>query len=143
MTGWRHILQQRRTLALALVLVALLARMLIPTGYMPVVEDGRFVMALCPGQGPMPMSHGAMAGMDHASATMEHPGDHDRSGHMKDGPPCAFAGVALAATAMVDPVLLALAIVFIVRAVFRRPQPPLAAPLRFGWPPRTGPPLPA
>lgn len=142
MTGWRHLLHQRRALALALVLVALLARMLIPTGYMPVVQDGRFVMALCPGQGAMPMAHAAMAGMDHAGARGDHPADHHGSEAMKDGV-CAFAAVALAAAATVDPALLALAILFIVATVFRRAQPPLAAPLRFDWPPRTGPPLPA
>jgi Na+/H+-translocating membrane pyrophosphatase len=142
MTGWRHLLHRRRTLALALVLVALLARMLIPTGYMPVVQDGRFVMALCPGQGAMPMAHAAMAGMDHARAQAHRPADHHGSEAMKDGV-CAFAGAALAATATVDQTLLALAILFIVATMFRRPQPPLAAPLRYDWPPRTGPPLPA
>ncbi|WP_242146400.1 DUF2946 family protein [Sphingomonas sp. BAUL-RG-20F-R05-02] len=135
MTGYRLALHQQRTLALVLVVVALLARMLIPTGYMPVVQGSSFVMVLCPGQGAMPMAHATMPGMDHA-------GDHHDPKPMADGI-CGFAGVAMAATSVTDPIVLALAILFIVATVFRRPPPPLVAPMRFGWPPRTGPPLPA
>jgi hypothetical protein len=140
MTGHHHVLHHHRRIALAIVLLALLARLLIPTGFMPVVQDGRLVMALCAGQGPAPMLHAAMPGMDHAAASSGYPADHEGSEHMKDGP-CAFAGVSLAATAAADPVLLALAILFVVTTVFRWPQSSPTIEIRFRWPPRTGPPL--
>ena len=140
MTGCRLALHQHRTIALAIVLLALLARMLIPIGYMPVAQNDGIVMALCPDQGAMPMAHTAMAGMDHAQAMTGHATDHDPSGHMKSGP-CAFAGLALTATAAADPSLLALAILFVVTMLFRRPQPTRASDPLFLRPPRTGPPL--
>ena len=120
----------RRHAALAglLVAAALALRVLVPAGFMPSVENGRVVIAICTGYGPMTM---AMPGMDHQ--------DDGKSEQAKS--PCAFADLALPAIGSADPVLLAAAIRYIlalslVLVVAQRVQP--IARLR---PPLRGPPL--
>jgi hypothetical protein len=143
MTACRRLLRHRWIAAMAIIVAALLTRMMIPTGYMPTIDHGHLVITLCAEQNPgmtematMPgMSH--VAGMDHA---MDHSTDHGMPDHDKNGP-CGFGGLSLASLAAADPVLLALAILFIVATVFRRPSPPRVATAHFLWPPRTGPPL--
>jgi hypothetical protein len=139
MIACRHFLRQRWIAAIAIIVTALLTRMMIPTGYMPMIDHGHLVITLCaeqnPGMTQMPaMSH--MAGMEHATG---HSGDHGMPDHDKNGS-CGFSGLSLASLAAADPVLLALAILFIVATVFRRPRSPSLATARFLWPPRTGPP---
>lgn len=123
MTGLRSFLQQHRGLALWLVAAALLVRLLVPAGFMPVVSQGRVTLAPCSGVMP------AMAGMAH----------HDRA-PAEDGArhdmPCAFAGLAAPALGAADPVLPVVAAALLGTATFRdhetRPAP---------LPPRLRPPL--
>jgi hypothetical protein len=69
----------------------------------------------------------------------DHHGKHDSSG--KNDMPCGFAGHAPASLASADPVLLAIAIAFIIATAFRMPA---SRPVvrRFGYlrPPLRGPP---
>lgn len=134
----RHLLAHRR-LAAWLVAAALLMRMLIPTGYMLAVAPGGGVtIELCSGYAPAaPMT---MHGGDHAGA---HGTGHDGSETPEHGAkeiPCAFAGVATAALAATDALLLVAALFFILAAAFRLPiRLPAAAP-PFLRPPSRGPP---
>ena len=124
----RHLLQ-RRFVALGLVALALLLKLVVPTGYMIGTENGALTIELCSGAGPMKMAM-PMAGMVHGS-------DH-KDDHAKADMPCAFAGLTLPSLAAADPLLLAAAIGFIIRTVFRtsahaapgRVPPYLRPPLR-------------
>jgi hypothetical protein len=79
-----------RTLALAVIACALLARLLVPQGWMPVETARGWTLTLCSGSGPMQMgdaSAAAMKPMHHGGDDRDHaPGDH----------PCAFSSLALA-----------------------------------------------
>ena len=90
-----------RTIALALLACALAVRLLIPAGWMPVVDATGLHLTLCSGSGPieLPAAHHAMAGMAH------HHHHHDQG--MPDHP-CAFAGLGLA---LAEPVLPAIALI--------------------------------
>ena len=92
---------------------ALLLKVLVPTGYMIDSDHGRFAITICPGVGSssvtmaMPEMHGQMP-------------DHGNSkDHGKVEMPCAFSGLTAPSLAGADPLLLAAAISFIVRTVFR------------------------
>lgn len=126
----RHVLH-RRWLAAWLIVAALLMKVLVPAGYMLDVSGGSVTVELCSGYGPMPMTM-AMPGTAH------HGDKHDGG---KAEQPCAFAGLTAPALAGADPMLLALAIAFIIAAVFRVvvwSQPARSRHLR---PPLRGPPL--
>ena len=75
--------------------LALAMKLIVPAGFMPTISDGRFIVTVCTGTGPMSM---AMPGLDHG----------------KSEAPCAFAGLAAPSLAAADAVLLAAAIVFVV-----------------------------
>lgn len=89
---------------------ALLMKILIPAGFMPVVSNGVVGIAICSGSMPveptmsMPMS-AAMPGMAH------HP---DKPDHQGRELPCAFAGLSAQSLAAVDPLVLAAVIAFVV-----------------------------
>ena len=141
MTSLRRLLLDHRALALWLAALALAVRLLVPAGFMVGTVDGRTVLQLCSGYGPvappamttpmtMPMAHGG----GHRG------GDHDRSGHAAADMPCPYAALAQAAATPVDPVLLVLAIAFAMALAARAtPRPALRdrAHLR---PPLRGPP---
>lgn len=117
----------------ALVFAAALAlRVLVPAGFMPTVADGRVTLMLCSGVQPaQPMA--AMPGMAH------HNSDH---GGGMVGSPCAYADLAVPALGAADPVLLAVALAFVMALAIRRAIP--LAPREFARlrPPLRGPPLP-
>ncbi|MGK6319569.1 DUF2946 family protein [Sphingomonas sp. DT-204] len=128
-----HLLRHRR-LALWLVGAALLMKLLVPAGFMPGLSNGMIVVQLCNGQG------GAQTIM------MEIPGksgDHDqnRGDPRKAEMPCAFSGLSAPALGPTDPILLAIALAWIVATAFRIASPPVlrrGIPLR---PPSQGPPV--
>lgn len=92
---------------------ALLLRLGVPPGWMPVHDELGFRLVPCDGHGPVEqipatlehaaMDHAAMghAGMDHAAmmpATVAHDGHGTGSGehdHGPDQPPCVFAGLSV------------------------------------------------
>lgn len=135
----RHLLRHRHLAAWAIA-AALLMRMLVPTGYMIGGAGGALTILLCPGYAPTPdaampgMAH--HAGQAHHQDGREHPGKHS-GGEM----PCAFSGLSAPSLGGADPLLLALAIAFVVATAFRAPDregPPGAQP--FLRPPLRGPP---
>lgn len=134
MTRWRSLIHQQRRLALLLVALAFSIKALVPAGYMVVPSAGKLVIAICTGQGAATVATDpGEDGGDHG----DHHGDH-RDGNKADHP-CAFAGLGSPALAGADPILLALAIAFVLVAAFapvsgprqaarRRLRPPLRAP---------------
>jgi hypothetical protein len=129
-------------LAAWMIAAALLMRILIPTGFMLAgAPTGGITFVMCSGFGPVEpvvsthaMHHG---GSDaHGPAKPAHQ-QHDEGAKEL---PCAFAGAATASLAAVDPLLLAIALFFILAATFRLPVrlPTVAAP--FLRPPLRGPP---
>lgn len=144
MTSLRRLLSDHRALALWLAALALAVRLLVPAGFMVGIVDGRPVLQLCSGYGPvapppmtMPMAHdGPVAHDGHHRG-----GDHDRSGHAAADMPCPYAALAQAATTPVDPALLLLAIAFAMGLASRAtPRPAVRDRARLR-PPLRGPPL--
>ena len=134
MNAWRRFLLDHRRLAAGLVLLALAMKLLVPTGYMIGSAGGSITVELCSGTTRQTVTM-AMPGMAH------HGGDKMPE-HGKAEMPCAFAGLVAPALGGADPLLLAVAIAFIVATVFRLPAPCRAtrAPPHLR-PPLRGPPL--
>ncbi|MBM7406348.1 MULTISPECIES: hypothetical protein [Sphingomonas] len=139
----RHLLAHRRSAAW-LIAAALLMRLLIPTGYMLVASPaGLPTFAMCSGYGavlPAAAAHGAGHGAHDSHATTGSGEQHGQQHDVKEQPPCAFAGVATAALAATDPLLLAIALFFILAAGFRLPVRVPVAASPFLRPPLRGPP---
>ncbi|UIJ44233.1 hypothetical protein LZK98_14280 [Sphingomonas cannabina] len=126
-----HFLRHRR-LALWLVGAALLMKLLVPAGFMPGLSNGSIVVQLCNGQG------GAQTILMDIPGK---PGDHDSGDPKKAEMPCAFSGLSAPALGPTDPILLAIAVAWIIATAFRIPVPPV---LRRGIhlrPPSQGPPV--
>jgi len=126
----RHHLRTHRWLAFALIAAALLVRVCVPVGFMPVAQDGTLRLAFCSGYGPMPAIDVTMPGMKH----------HPHEAQMQS--PCAFADLALVAIGGADPIQLAALLLFVLATglAVALPLPPraparLRPPLRA--PPRT------
>ncbi|QBM75665.1 hypothetical protein E2E30_07665 [Sphingomonas sp. AAP5] len=133
MAALRILFRAHRRLAGLLLALALLAKIIIPGGFMPVVTSDGLVLELCSGmertQAPMAMAMPGMAG-DH----------HDQKGDKADSP-CSFAGLTAPFIAGADPALLAIAVLFILalgRVAERRVVLPYRHALR---PPLRGPPV--
>ncbi|MGU3315586.1 DUF2946 family protein [Sphingomonas sp. M6A6_1c] len=135
MTSLRRLLLDHRTLALWLAALALAVRLLVPAGFMVGSVDGRPVLQLCSGYGPVaPMAMAMAHGGHHGS------GDHRESDHPATDMPCPYAGLAQAATAPVDPVLLVLAIAFAMALGVRATRWPALRDRAHLRPPMRGPP---
>lgn len=80
--------------AAAVLVAALTLRVMVPAGFMPILDHGRVLIAICSGAGPTTMAM-PMAGMTH----------HENEGGTKST--CAFADLALPAIGGADPVQLA------------------------------------
>ena len=113
-------------LATALAALALLVRLAVPAGFMPMA--GSPALILCPGQTAMPA---AMAGMHHDKTTHD-----DKSAQQS----CPFAAAAAATDLATAPLILALPPMplpmALLRTLLAAPGLGLAAPP----PPKTGPP---
>jgi hypothetical protein len=132
----RHLLLTYRAAAALVVALALVVRVLVPAGFMPMVDRGGISIVLCTGTGPQTVSM-AMPGMDHGA---EHgPAKHDGG---KPEAPCAFAGLSAPALGGADPALLLGALLFILLAGWAPVRRPAVAAPRLR-PPLRGPPLPA
>lgn len=149
MNGFRRLAANHRSLAALILVAALMIRILVPSGFMPVVAQGGITIVPCSGivQQPaqtamaMPgMVHHEMARMAHAG-TATHapaaPNQHEGSGADTS---CIFAGLAMPAVAGADPLLLVIALAFLMLLAARVPtRPSLGAALRLR-PPLRGPP---
>jgi hypothetical protein len=123
--------------AALLMALALLARMLVPSGFMPETSSGGILaLVMCSGQGPMavPMHDGMQTAFSAA-----HHQDHQQP--QSSDHTCPFAAAAAAAAlAQVPQALMPFVVVEGARlaaSLFARPGLGLAAPP----PPKTGPPL--
>lgn len=129
MLPFRALALRRPGVVALLLAAAMLLRLLVPAGFMPMVQDGAIALAICQGSGPplvSPATHG-----------MKHHGEAP----VKTSEGCAFADLALPLLGGAPPVLLAalLLLAFAVALHFRAQPPSRAAPrLR---PPLRGPPL--
>ncbi len=140
----RRLALTHNALAALVICVALLMKALVPTGFMPAMVDGRFVIAVCSGTGPVtaPPHMAAMPGMAHGPAMTGHHGGRDRPGEQHDNKPqpCAFAGLQSPSLAAADPVVLAIAVAFVLALGLRVVAAlPLVLPARLR-PPLRGPP---
>ena len=129
----RHILGHRRWVV-ALIALALLARLLVPAGVMPSVSGGIVTVELCSGYGVEKVTI-AIPGL---------PDQHQQQGeHRKGDSPCTFSGLTAPSLGGADPLILAISIAFIVATAFR--NAPIVHERRATWlrPPLRGPPIPA
>lgn len=113
--------------------LVLLLKVAVPSGYMLDTSGGSVGIVACSGMGPMTI------------ATMPAMADHTHGTHKgadKTELPCAFAGLNAASLAAADPLLLALALAFVVTLLFRRTAPSVLATALHLRPPLRGPPLP-
>ncbi|WP_294251394.1 hypothetical protein [uncultured Sphingomonas sp.] len=127
----RRLVASHRVVAGAILALALVMKLLIPAGFMPTVANGQMVVRMCSGAGPMTMVM-AIPGLENRTDRESHHDKHEQ--------PCAFSGLSTPSLAAADPILLALAILFVlamgVRAVA---EPTTAAPAHLR-PPLRGPP---
>ena len=92
---------------LSLALLILLAlRLVMPTGWMPVVSDGAITVSLCSSGSAVPQT--VTIAIPKADAGKTAPSDHATSGEA-----CLFSGVAAAAIGGADPFQLASALAFV------------------------------
>ena len=110
MSNLRRITLRHPHWAFWLVLLALLMRVSVPAGFMPVFANDAITLEPCSGSGPEKMAM-AMPGM------ADHHSDKDHSGGTSM--PCGFGGHAPSAMSLADPILVALAIIFIIATGFR------------------------
>jgi hypothetical protein len=142
-TALRRLSLDHRTLALWLALAVLAVKLLVPAGFMVGVVDGRVGLQICSGFGPVaaaPMMHHAMpdrASTDHGT------GDHGRADHPAPEMPCPFAALAHGVAIPVDPVLLAIALAFVLALGFAAIVRDAPRSVPFPRPPSRGPPVPA
>lgn len=132
MTALRRHFLRHRALAGWIVATALLMKLLVPAGYMPAVSGNSVIIQICSGYGPM-----TMAMPMPMPGKQDHGQDHQQS---KAEMPCAFSGLSAPTLAAADPVLLALAILFVMVVGARFVVPlPTASPAHLR-PPLRGPP---
>lgn len=133
MTALRRLLFTHRLLCGWLIATALLMKLLLPAGFMPVTSGHTLVLGFCSGYGPATLAVTIPASDDRTS-----PDEHRQKGEM----PCAFAGLSMPGLAAVDPLLLLLAIAFLLERAIRTAaaipaiarvylRPPLRGPPRF------------
>lgn len=131
MAVWRSFFLRHRRLALLLVVMALLTKAIVPSGFMVMPSNGTIMISVCSGQGP------EMVALDLGKGSVDHGGDHDDG--KKADHPCAFSSLGMAAASGADIALLALAVAYVLALGFlpvalrqrRAPvrlRPPLRAP---------------
>lgn len=132
MAALRLCLLRNRALAAGLVLAALLMKVLVPTGYMVSASAGSITIEVCSGYGPQRMVM-VMPGMGHRPDQKNDPGRAEM--------PCAFTGLSVSSLTGADPLVLAIAIAFMIFTAFRIPMRP-ATPSGPAYlrPPLRGPP---
>lgn len=134
MTGLRRHIARRRLLFAWLVAAAFAMKLLVPTGFMPVLSADGIRLALCNGANPPAIA--AMPAMPGHPDGEHHPGNDATT-------PCPFAMLSIPSLAGADPIQLVLAIAFGMVLLFRAaPLRPYRRPTHLR-PPLRGPPLPA
>lgn len=106
MTAFRVLIRDYRALALALLACALMAKALIPQGYMVGSAQKHLSVQLC------------LDGITHESVTIAIPAKGDDKGGKPANEHCAFASLSMTALGGADAPLIALALAFILVAGF-------------------------
>ncbi|MBB3940433.1 hypothetical protein GGR39_002090 [Novosphingobium fluoreni] len=129
----RDLVLANRPFAGAILVLALMMKVVIPAGFMPTVSNDQIVASICSGTGRMTMAM-PIPGLQH--------GKSDGSGHQdKAGQPCIFAGLSAPAFTGADPLLLAITILFILVLGLRPMALPNSTAPPYLRPPLRGPPL--
>lgn len=128
MWGLRNFFHRHAAIGLLIVALAVMARALVPAGYMAQATPTGLTMALC-------------SGVPGQTVTIALPADDGAAKHAiaKADSPCAFSALSQAGIAAADPILLAIAVVFIMSlgrwsvgaiwlSVRRQLRPPLRGP---------------
>ena len=132
MLSLRRLALTNRNFAGLALAIALALKILVPSGFMPSVSNGQMVISLCSGAGatnivvPMP-------GVGDHSQDEGHPGKQAEQ-------TCAFAALSAPSLAAVDPLLLAVAILFVLALGMRFTAPETSTVPPFLRPPLRGPP---
>lgn len=135
MAALRTLFRTHRRLLVVLFALVLFAKILVPSGFMPVVTANGLVLELCSGMEPAPKPM-AMSSMSGHGMAGQH---HDQKGGKIESP-CSFAGLTAPHLAGADATLLAIAVLFVLalgRAALCRVVLPYRHTLR---PPLRGPP---
>lgn len=128
----RRLVASHRLVAGAILALALVMKLVLPAGFMPTVAEGRMVVRMCSGTGPMTMVM-TIPGFEQ--------GKHDGKGHSdKHEAPCAFSSLSSPSLAAADPILLALAILFVLAMGIRALAAPTTVAPPYLRPPLRGPP---
>lgn len=127
MHSLRRLVRSNRLIATAFLVLALLVKLVVPAGFMPVIDNGRIVISICSGTGPMALS---IPDLGHG------PSDS----HGKSEQPCLFSGLSASSLAATDPVVLAAAILFILALGLLPARTPAAMAPAYLRPPTRGPP---
>jgi hypothetical protein len=127
---------QVRDFPIALLLAfALLARMVVPTGWMPVFDGSELRLEMCGGSAPPPEAMQAM----HAMQGGKH-GDPSRHGARHE-PPCPYAALSFAATTSEALFIAAAPPIHTEPGAFPEAQAAVGRGLAAPPPPATGPPF--
>lgn len=121
-----------RPFACAVFALALLMKIVVPSGFMPTISNGQVVVSVCSGMGPTTMVM-TIPGLEHKSSGDSHGGKAEQ--------PCAFAGLSAPSLAAANPVLLAAAILFMLGLGMRPLVLPTSTAPPYLRPPLRGPPL--
>jgi len=105
-------------------------KVLVPAGFMPTMSGNTMIIQICSGYGPMIMAM-PMPGKEDSGK-----GDRQNKAEM----PCAFSGLSAPSLAAADPILLALAILFVMAAAIHVAIPLPASSPAYLRPPLRGPP---
>lgn len=134
MLALRRALLRFRVAAMLAIALALALRLLVPAGMMVDSAAGSLTVRICADG-----SHDAGATMTIAVARDRSAGGHALPDAAKSGG-CAFGGLAMAGLPTVDPLLLAVALAFVLALGFARVLPLPAPAPRHVRPPLRGPP---
>ncbi|WP_070154988.1 hypothetical protein [Sphingobium phenoxybenzoativorans] len=128
----RRLVLANRPFACAIIALALIMKIAIPSGFMPTVSNGQIVVSVCSGMGPTTMVI-TIPGLEHGKSD-------GGSQHGKTEQPCAFAGLSAPSLAAADPILLAAAILFVLALGMRPLLLTAASASPYLRPPLRGPP---
>jgi hypothetical protein len=131
----RHFFLTHRALSLAIVTLALAIKALVPSGMMLEARgDLLLTVTICSGMGAVETK---TISIERDSS----PSDGDEQGSSADTSLCGFSSLGQAALGGTDPLVLAIALLFILALGFAPRYIITARAASFRWPPMRGPPL--
>ncbi|WP_326525456.1 DUF2946 family protein [Sphingomonas sp.] len=132
MHSLRRLVLVNRPLACAIIALALMMKLVMPSGFMTTVVNGQIVVSVCSGTGPTTMVI-TIPDLEH-----QKPAGNDHQGKVDQ--PCAFAGLSMPSLGAADPLLLAIATLFALALGMRATPASTATTPVYLRPPLRGPP---